>query len=200
MASAAEVAAMDAAQAEVTRVLKAAEERAAILEKKWSFNRTSLEEASIVSIRGIRLRFNEWADSQKGLKRWALDGETDFGRPYTPQEWMDFGKELGELAAEEASLALTNSYFHLYTPPGAILRPVAQAAAEVGVKVETTVRHAAEALAEAADALDPSKPWSLKTKLLLGGLGGLAALGLLAYVANSLAPLATLAKSGSSET
>jgi hypothetical protein len=197
-ASAEEVTAMDAAQAEVTRLLKAAEERAAVIEAKWGW-KTDLEEASLLAIRNLRLQFNQWADSSQGMRRWALDGHVSpdnggagLSRPYTPQEWLDFGKELGELAAEEAKQVLTTSLFHLYSPPGALLRPVAQAAAELGVKVETTTRQAAEAAAAALAAMDPRKPWSLKTKLVVGGLATLTTLGLLAYVGTTLKPLASL--------
>jgi hypothetical protein len=194
-ASAQQIAAMDAAQAEAERLLEAAELRARAIEAGPQVLRTDLQEASLLAIRNARRQYELWTDTQEGgLRRWANDGRTQDGRPYTPQEWMDFGRELGEVLAQEAQLVLTHNLFTLYTPAGAVLAPVVNAFAGAGVKAEATARAAAEVVQEALAAVDPRRPWSTRTKLAVGAAAGTVVLGVVAYLASSVAQVGDLLK------
>lgn len=190
-ANAQTIAAMDAAQAETERALSAAEERVWLISALPDFALTSLQKTSRDSVRGARKRFNQWSSE---LRRWAIEGMTDDGRRYTPEEWRDFGQELAEAMAKEAQLVLTTGAFNLYTPLGAVMAPLTSAAAQTGARTEVKVREVGAKVAETLAGLDPRKPWSFKTKALVAGGATLLTLGVVAWFASSVTPLLEMVK------
>jgi multidrug resistance efflux pump len=159
-ATAAETQEMNKKEAQVRAALDKAEAEVAALRYIPSLFLTGPQLAALKNLEAAKQRFEKWADATAGWRRWANDGQEPDGHPYPPSFWLRIGADiLSELgvhvkAAEEGSAA-------------AVARSTVAASA-------AQVKQAAAAVTDAV-----TKPWSLKTKLAVGGVVSLATLGVL---------------------
>ncbi|SEU36961.1 hypothetical protein [Stigmatella erecta] len=159
-ATAAEVAAMDKRDAEIRAALAAADEAVGVWALLPSFMRTGAQDAALANLETARQRYLTWAGT---WRQWALKGEEPDGYPYTESFYL----EAGALIAREVG-----GHVSAYESGG------------MGHVVEQTAEATAGTVADAGKAVvgAVAEPWSLRTKLAVGGAVGLVGVGFVAWL------------------
>jgi hypothetical protein len=175
-ANAAEVAAMDKRDAEIRAALEKADEAVGVWALLPAFLRTSAQDAALANLETARKRYLTWAST---WREWALKGEEPDKTPYP----VSFHLEAGALIAREVG-----GHVSAYETGG-----MGHVVAQTAEATAGTVADAGKAVVGAV-----GEPWSLKTKVLVGGAVVLTAGGALLWLARPL--LALAANATASET
>jgi hypothetical protein len=167
-ATAAEVAAMDKRDGEIRAALEKADKAVGAWALLPSFMRTGAQDAALANLETARKRYLTWAGT---WRQWALKGK----EPDDTQYPVSFYLEAGALIAREVG-----GHVSAYEAGG-----TAAVVAQTAEATAGTVADAGKAVVSAV-----VEPWSLRTKVAVGGAVVLTAGGALLWLARPLLALA----------